>query len=72
MENKDFTEYLKEFCLKKGITAYELSEITGISRTYCYRLLKGEMKNPSLKIIRTINVTLNLNYEDFLNNTTLY
>lgn len=72
MENKEFTEYLKEYCINKGITAYELSELTGISRTYCYRLIKGEMTNPSLRIIRQINVTLNLNYEDFLNNTNLY
>lgn len=72
MENKEFTEYLKEYCLKKSITAYELSNLTGISRTYCYRLLRGEMKNPSLKIVRQISVILNLNYEDFLNNTELY
>lgn len=72
MENKHFTDYLIEYCDKKRITAYELSKITGISKTYCYKLLKKEMENPSIKIIRQIGVTMNLNYEDFLNDVTLY
>lgn len=72
MENKQFTEYLIEYCEKKRITAYELSKITGISKTYCYKLLKKEMENPSIKTIRQIGITMNLNYEDFLNNITLY
>lgn len=72
MENKNFNNHLKEFCERKNITAYELSKITGISQTYCYRLLKNEMTNPSLKIVRQIAVSINLNYEGFLNNTELY
>lgn len=72
LENKHFTDYLIEYCDKKRITAYELSKITGISKTYCYKLLKKEMENPSIKIIRQIGVTMNLNYEDFLNDVTLY
>lgn len=72
MENKHFTDYLIEYCDKKRITAYELSKITGISKTYCYKLLKKEMENPSIKIIRQIGVTMNINYEDFLNDVTLY
>lgn len=72
LENKQFTEYLIEYCEKKRITAYELSKITGISKTYCYKLLKKEMENPSIKTIRQIGITMNLNYEDFLNNITLY
>lgn len=72
LENKHFTDYLIEYCDKKRITAYELSKITGISKTYCYKLLKKEMENPSIKIIRQIGVTMNINYEDFLNDVTLY
>lgn len=72
MEEKEFIDYLIEFCKRRSITAYELSKTTGVSQTYCYKLLKGEMKNPSLKIVRLISVTMNLNYEEFLNNTTLY
>ena len=72
MESKHFTDYLIEYCDKKRITAYELSKITGISKTYCYKLLKKEMENPSIKIIRQIGVTMNINYEDFLNDVTLY
>ena len=40
--------------------------------TYCYKLLKGQMKNPSIKIIRQIGVSMKLNYEDFLNDVELY
>lgn len=72
LENEQFTDYLIKYCEKKRITAYELSKITGVSQTYCYRLLKGQMKNPSLKIVRLIGVTMKLNYEDYLNNTELY
>lgn len=70
--NKQFTEYLQEYCEMKQITAYELANITGVSRTYCYKLLKGQMKNPSIKIIRQIGVTMKLNYEEFLNDVELY
>lgn len=70
--NKQFTEYLIEYCKKKRITAYELSNRTGVSMTYCYKLLKGQMKNPSIKIIRQIGVSMKLNYEDFLNDVELY
>lgn len=72
LEYKQFTEYLIEYCDKKRITAYELSKLTGISKTYCYKLLKGEMKNPSIKVIRQISVTMKLNYEDYLNDVSLY
>lgn len=72
LENIQFIDYLIEYCERKKITAYELSKITGLSKTYCYRLLKKEMNNPSLKVIRLIGVSMNLNYEDFLNNVTLF
>lgn len=68
MNHMQFTDYLIEYCDKKRITAYQLSKITGVSMTYCYRLLRGEMNNPSIKIIRQIGITMKLNYEQFLNN----
>ena len=72
MESIEFTKYLKMYCKKKGITAYELSHMSGVSMSYCYRLLNGEMKNPSLRIVRDLSYALDINYEQFLNNITVH
>ena len=57
----EFLELLQEYCKKNNITAYKLSKITGLSNTYCYRLLKGTMTNPSITTINKISRALDLN-----------
>lgn len=61
-----FTEYVREYCKKYGITGYELSKKTGLSITYCYNLLNGKRDNPSYKIINIISFELGIQYANFL------
>ncbi|WP_396136465.1 helix-turn-helix domain-containing protein [Clostridium sp. SHJSY1] len=58
-------EYLQKYCKENNITAYKLSRISGVSNTYCYRLLRGEMNNPSISTINRIAISLGLNVGDF-------
>lgn len=60
-----FTQYVREYCRKYGITGYELAKLTGLSTTYCYNLLQGKKDNPSFKVIQTISLELGINYSDF-------
>lgn len=61
-----FIDYLIEYCNKNHITAYELSKKSGVSMTYCYRLLNRQMINPSIKIIQLISIALDINYAEFI------
>ena len=58
--NIEFIKILQSYCKENNITAYKLSKLTGISITYSYRLLKGEMNNPSLSIINKITRSLDI------------
>ena len=57
----EFIRLLQDYCKNNNITAYKLSKITGLSNTYCYRLLKGTMTNPSITTINKISKGLGLN-----------
>ena len=57
----DFVEKVIEYCKKNGITAYMLSRYTNVSPTYCYKLLRREMKNPSNWIANRIKQGLKEN-----------
>ena len=56
---------MQKYCKKNNITAYKLSKISGVSLTYCYRLLRGEMNNPSISTINRIAIALGLEIGDF-------
>lgn len=64
----DFVNYLREYCEKNYITAYELSKKSDVSMTYCYRLLGGQMENPSIKVIIKISQALDISYSQFFTN----
>ncbi|MBD7912062.1 helix-turn-helix domain-containing protein [Clostridium cibarium] len=59
-------EYLQKYCKENNITAYKLSKVSGVSNTYCYKLLRGKMSNPSISTINRISMALGLNISDFL------
>lgn len=61
-----FIDYLIEYCNKHHITAYELSKKSGVSMTYCYRLLNKKMTNPSIKVIQLLAIALDINYAEFI------
>lgn len=61
-----FIQYLIKYCKEHYITAYELSKKSGVSMTYCYRLLSGRMTNPSLKVIKQLSKALDIEYAGFI------
>lgn len=59
-------EKLKKYCEENSISAYKLSKLSGVSMTYCYRLLKDEMKNPSISTLNRIAIALGVKIEELL------
>ena len=58
-------EFLQKYCKKNNITAYKLSKVSGVSTTYCYMLLGGQMNNPSISTINRIAMAFSLEIGDF-------
>lgn len=56
---------MQKYCKKNNITAYKLSKVSGVSPTYCYKLIKGEMNNPSVSTINRMAMALGLEIGDF-------
>ncbi|MGL4107035.1 helix-turn-helix domain-containing protein [Clostridium sp. LP20] len=59
-------EKLRQYCLEHNINAYKLSKITGVSMTYCYRLLKDEMDNPSISTLNRIAIALGVEIKELI------
>ena len=57
---------LKKFCITNNITAYRLSKVSGVSMTYCYRLLKDEMSNPSISTLNRIALAFGIEVKDLI------
>lgn len=64
MEN--FTQNLNAILLKKGLTGYQLAQMTNISESYIYKLIRGDMSNPSINIIKLISFCLDVDTDTFL------
>ncbi|WP_423237126.1 helix-turn-helix domain-containing protein [Clostridium vincentii] len=58
-------EFLQRYCKNNNITAYKLSRTSGVSLTYCYRMLRGEMNNPSISTMNRIAMSFGLKIGDF-------
>lgn len=59
-----FVFVIKNIRLKKGLTIYKLSKITGINRSYLTQLENNKKFNPSLKTIYNIATALNVKVDD--------
>ena len=53
---------VKEIINQRGISVREFAQMIGVSREYCYSLLKGE--HASQKIVETMGRALNLPIRD--------
>jgi len=49
-----YTNKIKNFRWKKGITLVELAELSGISVGYLCHLENGTRKNPSIEVMESI------------------
>ncbi|WP_111937220.1 helix-turn-helix domain-containing protein [Clostridium paraputrificum] len=59
-------EKLKKYCKDHNINAYKLSKLSGVSNTYCYRLLKDEMNNPSISTLNRIALSLGIDIKELI------
>lgn len=59
-------EKLKIYCSDHNINAYRLSKLSGVSLTYCYRLVKDEMDNPSISTLNRIALGLGIDVKELL------
>lgn len=59
-------EKLKIYCRDHNINAYRLSKLSGVSLTYCYRLIKDEMDNPSISTLNRIAIGLGIKISDLI------
>lgn len=59
-------EKLKKYCKDHNINAYKLSKLSGVSLTYCYRLIKDEMDNPSISTLNRIAIGLGIKISDLI------
>lgn len=58
---------LKYYRTKRGLSLSQLSEITGISKSYISRIEKGERKSPSVTLLYEMAKGLNIPMENLLN-----
>jgi transcriptional regulator with XRE-family HTH domain len=63
--DQDLSHKLKELLTLRGMTAYQLSKQTGLSRDYLSKLLNGQINNPGLDKIQKIATALNVELETF-------
>jgi len=59
-----FVFVIKNIRIKKNITIYRLSKLTGINRPYLNQLENNKKFNPSLKTMHKIAAALNVKVDD--------
>lgn len=59
-----FVFVIKNIRLKKGLTIYQLSKITGINRSYLTQLENNKKFNPTLKVVYQIATALGVKVDD--------
>ena len=65
--NIKFSKHLKRLMLDNHMTAYELSQKSGISKSYIYHLYSGYMNNPSVEACKRLAFSLGVEMEELLN-----
>lgn len=64
--SNDFGMLIRYIRKKKGYSLADLEEMTNISKSYIYRLEKGERKAPSIKIIEKLAQALDIDINELL------
>lgn len=59
---------LKNLRLKRGYSINELSDRSGVSKSYLSYIERGIQKNPSLQVLSKLASTLDTNVEELLDN----
>lgn len=61
-----FINNLRLFMSMRGLKAYEVAKISGISKSYLYDLISGKRINPSIAKVEQIAEALGVNVQDLL------
>ncbi|WP_328824087.1 helix-turn-helix domain-containing protein, partial [Niallia circulans] len=61
-------EKIKTLRIKKGFSINELSDKSGVSKSYLSYIERGIQKNPSLQVLTKLAHTLETNVEELLDN----
>ncbi|MCM2981582.1 helix-turn-helix domain-containing protein [Niallia sp. FSL W8-0951] len=61
-------EKIKTLRIKKGFSINELSDKSGVSKSYLSYIERGIQKNPSLQVLTKLSHTLETNVEELLDN----
>jgi len=64
--SNDFGSLIRYIRQEKGYSLEDLEEMTNISKSYIYRLERGERKAPSLKIIERLAEALDIDVNELL------
>ena len=59
---------IKKLRLKRGFSINELSDKSGVSKSYLSYIERGIQKNPSLQVLTKLAYTLDTNVEELLDN----
>lgn len=57
---------LIDYMQEQHITPYMLSKISGVSLTYTYNIVRGDMDNPSITIIDRFACALGVEIKDLI------
>ena len=63
---KDFGKKIKELRDEKGYSQAKLAEIADISAAEVCRIEKGNRKNPSMELVKSLAIALDLDEEEFV------
>lgn len=59
----DRIKYLRE---QMGLTINELANLSNVSKSYISSIERGIQKNPSIRVLKKISITLNTSLEDLI------
>ena len=57
---------LREIMEKKGITAYRLSKISGVSKATISGILNGKRSDPGIKTVKAISIALEVDINEII------
>ena len=64
--NRKFSVHLRNLMLSNHMTAYELSQKSGISKSYIYHMISGKMYNPTIEVCTRLAYSLGIEVEEML------
>lgn len=61
-----FVDNLRVFMNMRGLTGYDVAQMSGVSKSYIYDLMSGKRSNPSITKVEQIAAALGVNVLDLM------